>query len=209
MPRPVAAGGPDKKFRFAGQDLLEKIGYQRAAALGLGGLAAGTVAAGQLTQVNPATGEADSNLQNMAGGAGSVLGGIGGGLLLAPLGPWASAAGAWAGSELGGRASRASAGLFEDLTTPSELEKQISDGRKMNEALRQERMLAIPVGEAEAMAANRSQADLMNSQIAAQSRLEQQRALLAAALAGSARPVQMESLGNSLAGAAQMMGAFG
>lgn len=205
--------GADPNPRIAAKNLLEQVGYGKAAGIGLGGLATALAAAGQLNQVDPMTGQPESGWQNFSGGAGSLLGGVGGGivggLIGGPLAPLTIAAGSWLGSELGGRASRAAAGGVEGLLTPSALDQQISDGRKMNEALRDERMLAIPVGEAEAMAANRAQSDLMNSQLSAQGRLEQQRALLAAALAGSARPIQMESFGNSLAGAAQMMGAFG
>lgn len=203
--------GSDPNPQKAG-NLLQRIGYEKAAGLGLAGLGTGIVASQQLNQVDPLTQEPESGWQNVAGLTGSVVGGIGGaalGALAGPAAPVAIPLTSWIGSELGGNIARSTAGGIEGLLTPSALDQQISDGRKMNAALRDERMLSIPVGEAEAMAANRAQADLMNSQFAAQSRMEQQRALLAAALAGSARPIQMESLGSSLSGAAQMMGAFG
>jgi hypothetical protein len=195
---------------MAGEELTQGLGrLWKIAPWAMGGLAVGSGVLGQVGRQDPTTGQPEPGAENLAGGAGSLAGGIAGGVAgTALLGPWGGVAGSWLGSELGGGLARGGAQAISGLLEPSPLEKQIRDGVRMNEALRAERMKAIPVTEAEGLMNNRLEADRMNSALGAQRQMEQQRALLAAALAGSARPLPGESYAQALAGAGTMFGGF-
>ena len=208
VPRPGGA----KKPRMAGLGLLEKVGYGKAAGLGAGGLLTAMVAAGQLNQVDPMTGEPASTAQNVTGGLGSIAGGVVGGLLGGlggPLAPVTIPLAAWAGSEMGGAAGRGTAGLVEGLMTPSELDQQIADSRKVNDIMRQERMLGIPVDEAEGMMNVRLQSQAAREADAIRGLDAQRNALLSAALSGSVGYGSRPDLGAVLQGVAPIMGGFG
>ena len=171
-----------------------------AANLGLTGLTLGMGAAEELNRRDPLTGESEPAPRNLTAGAGELAGGVAGGALGMLGGPFAALTmplGAWAGSQLGGGAGRSIARLAE----PSELDRQIRDSAKMNDALRDQRMLSIPVSEAEGRSANRLQREQMEAVASVRQREAQQQALLASALAGSARPVPSTGLAEALMGA--------
>jgi hypothetical protein len=188
---------------FAGKELLKALLSWKGAAA-LTGLTIGADALGQLNRKDPVSGQSEPGGQNIAGGLGSLGGGtagaIAGGALLAPVGlaPLGIGVGGWLGSMAGGSAARGTTRAVGDMFAPSELEKQIRDGERMNAALRTERMRTIPVSEAEGYSANRLERDRMQNVLAMEQRRSQQQALLAAALAGSARPLTPDPFGPAL-----------
>lgn len=191
---------------LAGLGLLAKgagamKGWGGLAALGLGGLTMGMDAAEQLHRKDPMTGESMPGGQNLAGAAGTVAGaGAGGalGLFGGPFAPVTVPLGMWLGGKAGGSASRGTVGAVSNMMEPSALEREIRDGARMNDALREQRMLTIPVSEAEGRSMNRLERDRLEAVAGARQREAQQQALLAAALAGSARPLGDSGFGQAL-----------
>lgn len=174
---------------------------------GLIGIPIAMDAVSQLNQVDPNTGVTDGvgNAGGAIGSAGLGIAGAVAGFGLA--GPWGAGLGSWAGSALGGRLGRGAAQTASNLFGGDEIDRQLRDQERINQAARRQRMADLPVAEAEATAMSRVRENEAANGLRLRQLEAQQQAMLATVLAGSARPMNYDTgFGAVLAGGLSGLG---